>query len=208
MQVMFYAFLIFVYTHIMGCIMWLSLKTDERWIPAVDFGSVTVKTHVDYRYDGDGNVVELTENYVLLYKWFTAWYNSAISFALVEVNAREQSQIVMMFCIYVTNAMINAYLIGVFIEQFSVKNAKKVEKQDELDDSNATMTQLAIIPDNLKDEVRDFFLQSFQMRGLQEEFKTINDDLKASLQSRMKFEIAERIITDSPNFFYLRLFMI
>ena len=70
------------------------------------------------------------------------------------------------------------------------------------------MTQLAVIPDNLKDEVRDFFLQSFQMRGLQEEFKTINDDLKASLQSRMKFEIAERIITDSPNFFYLRLFMI
>ena len=207
MQVMFYAFLIFVYTHIMGCIMWLSLKTDERWIPAVDFGSVTVKTHVDYRYDGDGNVVELTENYVLLYKWFTAWYNSAISFALVEVNAREQSQIVMMFCIYVTNAMINAYLIGVFIEQFSVKNAKKVEKQDELDDSNATMTQLAIIPDNLKDEVRDFFLQSFQMRGLQEEFKTINDDLKASLQSRMKFEIIERIISDSPSFFYLRLFM-
>ena len=46
------------------------------------------------------------------------------------------------------------------------------------------------------------------MRGLQEEFKTINDDLKASLQSRMKFEIAERIITDSQNFFYLRLFMI
>lgn len=91
MQVMFYAFLIFVYTHIMGCIMWLSLKTDERWIPAVDFGSVTVKTHVDYRFDGDGNVVELSDNYVLLYKWFTAWYNSAISFALVEVNAREQS---------------------------------------------------------------------------------------------------------------------
>jgi len=28
MQVMYYAFLIFVYTHIMGCIMWLSLKTN------------------------------------------------------------------------------------------------------------------------------------------------------------------------------------
>ena len=69
------------------------------------------------------------------------------------------------------------------------------------------MTQLAVIPDNLKDEVRDFFLQSFQMRGLQEEFKTINDDLKPSLQSRMKFEIIERIISDSPSFFYLRLFM-
>ena len=32
--------------------------------------------------------------------------------------------------------------------------------------------------------------------------------MKASLQQRMKFEIAERIIGDSRNFFYLRLFMI
>ena len=30
-----------------------------------------------------------------------------------------------MFCIYVTNAMINAYLIGIFIDQFSAKNEKK-----------------------------------------------------------------------------------
>jgi len=77
-----------------------------------------------------------------MYKWFTAWYNSAISFALVEVNARTSSQLTMMFCIYVVNAMINAYLIGVFIEQFSVKNAKKVEKQEQLDDSNSTMINL------------------------------------------------------------------
>ena len=52
-QVMYYAFLIFVYTHIMGCIMWLSLKTNERWIPAVDFGAVTSKVHLDYRYGTD-----------------------------------------------------------------------------------------------------------------------------------------------------------
>ena len=46
----------------------------------------------------------------------------------------------MMFCIYVINAMINAYLIGVFIDQFSVKNEKKVAKQDEMDDGNLTMS--------------------------------------------------------------------
>ena len=28
MQVMYYAFLIFVYTHIIGCIMWLSFRSD------------------------------------------------------------------------------------------------------------------------------------------------------------------------------------
>ena len=103
----------------------------------------------------------MTPDEVLLYEWFTAWYNSAISFALVEVNARTTSQLILMFCIYVINAMINAYLIGVFIEQFSVKNAKKQEKQDELDESNTTMSNLKIIPDTLKHKVRTFFLQSF-----------------------------------------------
>jgi hypothetical protein len=161
MQVMYYAFLIFVYTHIIGCIMWLSLKTDQRWVPAVDFGSVDSKTHLDYRFNGDGDKIMLEENYVLLYKWFTAWYNAAIGFALVEVNARSQSQITMMFCVYVVNAVINAYLIGVFIEQFSAKNAKKQEKQDELDESNTTMANLKIIPDSLKQGVRTYFLQSF-----------------------------------------------
>lgn len=68
--------------------------------------------------DGGEIVIEekQDENYLLLYEWFTAWYNSAISFALVEVNARSSNQIVMMFCIYVINAMINAYLIGIFID--------------------------------------------------------------------------------------------
>lgn len=57
--------------------------------------------------------------------------------------------------------MINAYLIGVFIEQFSVKNEKKQQKQDELDESNTTMSNLKIIPDVLKVQVRTYFLQSF-----------------------------------------------
>ena len=88
LQVMYYAFLIFVYTHIIGCIMWLSLKTNQGWIPAVDFGSVDIKVHESFRLNEEQKKVWLTEDYQLLYEWFTAWYNSAISFALVEVNAR------------------------------------------------------------------------------------------------------------------------
>ena len=88
MQVFFYAFMIFVYTNLIGCLMWLSLKTDERWIPAVDFGAVDIKSHLDYRFNGAGEKIMLDENYILMYEAFTAWYNSAISFALVEVNAR------------------------------------------------------------------------------------------------------------------------
>ena len=130
-------------------------------MPAVDFGAVSIKNHLDYRLNSEGETTLLTDNYVLMYEWYTAWYNSAISFALVEVNARTQNQVVMMFCIYVINAMINAYLIGVFIDQFSIKNEKKQNKQEELDESNLTMSTLNILPDPLKQKVRTFFLQSF-----------------------------------------------
>lgn len=118
MQVLYYAFLIFVYTHIIGCIMWLSLKDNERWIPAVDFGSVDSKVHLDYRlrYEEGPEKVFLLPDYQMMYEWMTAWYNAAIGFALVETNPRTQDQIVLMFCVYVVNAMINAYLIGVFID--------------------------------------------------------------------------------------------
>mmetsp|Transcript_25487 Transcript_25487/g.34057 ORF Transcript_25487/g.34057 Transcript_25487/m.34057 type:complete len:230 (+) Transcript_25487:670-1359(+) len=92
MQVLYYAFLIFVYTHIIGCIMWLSLKSDERWIPAVDFGAVDTKVHLDYRPrafdDKADEIVQLSPEYVMMYEWFSSWYNAAIGFALVEINAR------------------------------------------------------------------------------------------------------------------------
>ena len=119
---MYYAFLIFVYTHIIGCIMWLSFKSNNRWIPAVDFGAIDTKIHLDYRFRsepmGSDNsvVVPLSDTYLLLYEWFSSWYNSAIGFALVEVNARTSNQVAFMFCVYVINAIINAYLIGVFID--------------------------------------------------------------------------------------------
>ena len=108
--------------------MWLSLKTNQGWIPAVDFGSVDIKVHESFRLNSEQKKVWLTEDYQLLYEWFTAWYNSAISFALVEVNARSENQIIMMFGIYVVNAMINALLIGIFIDQFMEKNKSKQEK--------------------------------------------------------------------------------
>lgn len=70
------------------------------------------------------------------------------------------------------------------------------------------MLNLGIIPPSLQNKVRIFFLQSFQMKMLQQEFIAISDGLKNSLQQRMKFEIAERIISDSSLIYKLRVFMI
>lgn len=97
-----------------------------------------------------GDIVQLSPDEVLFYEWLTAWYNSAISFALVEVNARTANQLMFVFTVYVVNAMINAFIIGVFIENLSVKNAVAQEKQDEIDTTNTTMENLHAVPFSLK----------------------------------------------------------
>ena len=56
--------------------------------------------------------------------------------------------------------------------------------------------------------MRLFFQTSFQMRMLQQEYIAISDGLKKSLQQQMKFEITERIISNSKTIFFLRLYMI
>ena len=55
---------------------------------------------------------------LFLYQYLTVWYNSAIAFMLVEVNARSYTQLFVMIQIYVANAIVNAVLFGVFVEQF------------------------------------------------------------------------------------------
>mmetsp|Transcript_22438 Transcript_22438/g.27636 ORF Transcript_22438/g.27636 Transcript_22438/m.27636 type:complete len:121 (+) Transcript_22438:837-1199(+) len=36
----FYSFLIFIYTHIIGCVMWFMLKENYLWVAPTDFGAI------------------------------------------------------------------------------------------------------------------------------------------------------------------------
>ena len=70
------------------------------------------------------------------------------------------------------------------------------------------MENLKIIPDTLKQSVRTYFLQSFEMRSLQNEFNDISQSLKVSLYERLKFEMCEFKLCNSHSILYLRLYMI
>ncbi len=39
-KIAFYSFLLMIYTHIIGCIMWYFLKTDYQWVAPTDFGAI------------------------------------------------------------------------------------------------------------------------------------------------------------------------
>ena len=80
-------FFVFLYTHIIACLMWYTFRTDTIWIPAVDFGSLSIKVH-ESQIGEDG---EPDGFRTFAYQFFTMYYNSAIAFALVEVNARTPS---------------------------------------------------------------------------------------------------------------------
>ena len=70
------------------------------------------------------------------------------------------------------------------------------------------MQNLKLIPDTLKQSVRTYFLQSFEMRSLQNEFNDISQSLKVSLYERLKFEMCEFKLCNSHSILYLRLYMI
>ena len=39
-KIAFYSVLIFIYTHIVGCVIWYMLKEDYLWVAPTDFGNI------------------------------------------------------------------------------------------------------------------------------------------------------------------------
>ena len=75
---------------------------------------------------------------------------------LVEVNARTYSQMIVMVCIYVVNAVVNAVLFGIFVEQFQIIRKKETEYQDKIDTANKTMNELKIAK-QVQTDIRNYF---------------------------------------------------
>ena len=71
------------------------------------------------------------------------WYNSALAFMLVDVNPRSYTQIICMIVIYIFNAIVNAVLFGVFVDQFERIRHNEATFQKEIDDSNTVMSTLS-----------------------------------------------------------------
>lgn len=119
-QVAFWIAAIFIYTHFTACFLWYSFRTDKIFVPAVDFGAVSAKLHLEKPDLNENGLKDDT----FWYQYFTMYYNSAISFALVEVNARTSQQVPLMFMIYLMNALFNAYIFGIFIDLIGILSQK------------------------------------------------------------------------------------
>jgi len=101
--------------------MWHLLKTEQLWVPSVDFGTIYTPTFSNLIGTGE-NVREEWEFFI--YQYATLWYNSTLAFLMVEINPRKGNQIILMVGLYILNAIINAVLFGVFVDQFIIIRSK------------------------------------------------------------------------------------
>jgi len=59
-KIAFFSGLIFVYTHIIGCVIWFMLKEDNLWVAPTDFGNIRSRMQDAYLVAGYTSDVEKT----------------------------------------------------------------------------------------------------------------------------------------------------
>ena len=92
------------------------------------------------------------------------WYNSCLAFMMVEINSRTSTQMIIMCGIYILNAVIQAVLFGVFVDQFIIIRYKSTTQQSEIDDSNVVMILLSFPPD-LRVDIRNYLKRTFTTKS-------------------------------------------
>ena len=208
LQIAFYTFLLVIYTHVVACIMWYMMKTGKKWVPAVDMGSLATRVQLkpaDLNEPWAGTAEQDLDPYSrFVYQYLTVWYNSAIAFMLVEVNARTHTQMVVMVLIYVTNAVVNAVLFGVFVEQFQVIRKRESDFQEKIDTSNLVMREIRLDKE-IKTQIRAYF---FKIRGLKHQLKgqkAFMSNISPELQTDTKSKIFTQALLESRSFIALKL---
>ena len=201
LQVIYFTLVIVIYTHVVACLLWWMCKTDEIWTPAVDFGSLSATVHVGFER-GDRDAWSF-----FIYQYLTMWYNSSLTFLLVEVNARTHTQITFAVPIYICNAIFNAVLFGVFADQIVIIRGKETAKQQDIDDSNVVMYQL-LLPKTLEADIRDYIIKTVYTKALQDEIREFFDErINPDLKKEIIAQVFKEILLYSKIFMQLRVIM-
>ena len=114
-KIAFFSFLLCVYTHIMGCLMWWKFKEEYQWVAPTDFGNVRSRMY-DPWYEFENIPAERLNTDLFIFQWMSMWYHSALTLMLVEVTARSGEQIVLLIIVYIINAIFNAILFGIYFD--------------------------------------------------------------------------------------------
>lgn len=134
------------------------------------------------------------------------WYHSALTLMLVEVTARSTLQIGLVIVIYIINAIFNAILFGIYFDLLAQARERQNNFQTQLDNANTAMTNLSL-PEPIKEQVRNYILQTHETKTQQAEFRQFEETMPPSMQKRINALNFKKALKLSPNMIILRLNM-
>ena len=144
-KIAFFSFLLCIYTHITGCVMWFFLKEDYLWVAPTDFGNIRSRLQDPwYQTESpDANfrqVGEMREDFdIFMFQWMSMWYHSALTLMLVEVTGRSLPQLFVLIVVYIINAIFNAILFGIYFDLLVQARERENEFLGQLDNANSAM---------------------------------------------------------------------
>lgn len=210
-KIVFFSFLLCIYTHIIGCVMWFFLKEDYLWVAPTDFGNIRSRMQDPYQetdpLDDKRQIYEFQEDYdIFIFQWLSMWYHSALTLMLVEITARSMEQLISLIVVYIINAIFNAILFGIYFDLLQLARERQNAFQSEIDDANTAMTNLNL-PERIKDQVRNYILQTHETKAQQQEYIKFSESMPPSKNQLLNALNFKKALNKSPNMIALRLGM-
>lgn len=81
--------------------------------------------------------------------------------------------------VYIINAIFNAILFGIYFDLLVEANRRQNEFQTNIDDANTAMANISL-PDQIKENVRNYILQTHETKTQQQEYVSFADTMPPS----------------------------
>jgi voltage-gated potassium channel len=172
-----------MYVHVIGCIFFLIVSDNEKWVPPVD----TIRMPTEF-YDGG-----------LWRRYCFSFYHSVFLFVGVEIHAVTKYEY--MFCVYcyICGAIINALVVGEMAVISTSLNRKATRFAEIADNANTTMKNMKL-PEDLQLRIFDYLIATQNILEYKDELERFEKIIPPSMQQEVRSTIY-RSIVDNNLFF-------
>lgn len=169
LMMLYYYFLFIIYLHLVGCLWFFFIEKTyiesqensryQPWIPPYDY------------YDGKDNFWDHYQTGEELYLYFVCLYYSVLVIGGNEMGPKELQELVFMVVINLTGAIFQAYIFGELAVLIAQVGRKSQQQQEKIDNGNTAMENVDL-PENLRNEIREYFQTIMQTSSQQDELDT------------------------------------
>ena len=176
--------------HIVACLLFGMLRSEQDWIPPVDFGSFSTDT-----FDPDKGFI---------FHYMKLMYHSTLTYAMVDICTRRENELLIMSLMLIIVAVINAIIFGQFALLTEEVQSDQNDYVDKLGLINTVLAQLKQPPE-MRKAVREHIAKTDSLKKLQEEFKDFNQNLSQTQRDNVKTRVLAKTYRESKLIAVMRI---